>query len=166
MKKPSILNLFPNHSDAAITPIHDSELPLLGALTRRELLFVAGGASLTALAGMKSQAQSGSGRRTLGKGSGRIDVHHHFIPPQYLKDGPPSVAMSKVEEWSPAHAIEDMDRTGVAISVLSFASPYLVSWSRQWPQVCQAVQRLQCSTRSRPSSPIWIVCPRSAPYRY
>lgn len=125
MKKRSILNLFPNHSDAPIMPVDDSELPLVGALTRREFLFVAGAAPLTPLAGTKSQAKSGSGRPTVGAGSGRIDVHHHFIPPQYLKEGPRSVATSKVEDWSPAHAIEDMDRTGVAISVLSFASPYL-----------------------------------------
>src|SRR5262249_45875242 len=48
-----------------------------------------------------------------------------FIPPQYLKEGPPSVAVSKVENWSPVQAIEDMDRHEIDISVLSFSSPYL-----------------------------------------
>ena len=124
MKKRSILE-FLNRSDAAIMPIHDSKLPLVEGLTRRELLFVAGAASFSALAGKKLRAQSGTGRPIVPKNSRRIDVHHHFIPPQYLKEGPPSVAMSKVENWSPAQAIEDMDRNGVDISVLSFASPYL-----------------------------------------
>jgi 6-methylsalicylate decarboxylase len=125
MKKASILNLFPNRSDAAIMHIHDSKLPFVEGLTRRELLFVAGAVSLSALAGTKSQAQSRTGRQTARKSSRHIDVHHHFIPPQYLKEGPSSVAMSKVEDWSPARAIEDMDRNAVDTSVLSFASPYL-----------------------------------------
>lgn len=125
MKRAPILNSSLNQRDAAIRSVRGSKLPLVEGLTRRELLLVAGAASLSALAGTKSQAESRTGRPTLDKSSGRIDVHHHFIPPQYLKEGPPSVAMSKVENWSPAQAIEDMDHNGVDISILSFASPYL-----------------------------------------
>jgi 6-methylsalicylate decarboxylase len=61
--------------------------------------------------------------------TGRDQAHQcapsfHFIPPQYLKEGPPSVAAARVDNWNPARAIEDMDRRGIDISVLSFSSPY------------------------------------------
>jgi predicted TIM-barrel fold metal-dependent hydrolase len=95
------------------------------SLTRRQFLVAAGAASLSALAGTKSEAQSGVDSPVVQKAIKHIDVHHHFIPPQYLKEGPASVAMSKVDNWSPIRAVEDMDRNGIDISILSFSSPYL-----------------------------------------
>ncbi len=77
------------------------------------------------LAELSRRLNPGDSSRVDRKGLKHIDVHHHFIPPQNLKEGPPPVAMSKVKNWSPAHAIEDMDRHGIDIPVLSFSSPYL-----------------------------------------
>lgn len=125
MKETFILKSLLNSRYADIVPVHDSKLAPVEGWTRRQLLVAVGAVSLSALVGTKSEAQSEDSGWVNRKGLKRIDVHHHFIPPQYLKEGPPSVAMSKVENWSPAHAIEDMDRHGIDTSVLSFSSPYL-----------------------------------------
>jgi predicted TIM-barrel fold metal-dependent hydrolase len=60
----------------------------------------------------------------------RIDVHHHFFPPDYLE---PLEFWGKQQglgglqgvqrSWSTARAIEEMDRTGVATAVLSISTP-------------------------------------------
>ena len=61
----------------------------------------------------------------------RIDVHNHLIPPPYLAAGRPQIAAgadtdpSPVLNWNPAHAIEEMDRTGVAVAMLSMSTPGL-----------------------------------------
>jgi predicted TIM-barrel fold metal-dependent hydrolase len=56
----------------------------------------------------------------------RIDVHHHVSPPTWLEavknaklDFPPAV------HWSPQGSIEDMDRAGVATSVVSPTMPHV-----------------------------------------
>ena len=46
------------------------------------------------------------------RGRGRIDVHHHYLPP----------FLPMAREWTPALAIEDMDRAGVETSILSGTS--------------------------------------------
>jgi 6-methylsalicylate decarboxylase len=57
-----------------------------------------------------------------------IDTHHHFYPPAYLKRQmewesarkiPP---FSGVPDWTPARAIEQMDKNGISMAVLSLAS--------------------------------------------
>ena len=54
----------------------------------------------------------------------RIDVHHHVSPPTWLEairkaklDNPP------LNNWSPQKSLEDMDRAGVAASMLSPTTP-------------------------------------------
>jgi len=121
----SFLTLPLNNPDAGVVPAQDSKLAPVEGWSRRELLVAAGAVSLSVLGRTKPEAQSGDSSRVDRKALKHIDVHHHFIPPQYLKGGPPSVAMSKVDNWTPARAIEDMDRHGIDISVLSFSSPYL-----------------------------------------
>lgn len=53
----------------------------------------------------------------------RIDVHHHIIPPQYVNEAPPSGASQRGRAWTPQKSIEEMDRNGVAVSMLSFSTP-------------------------------------------
>ena len=52
----------------------------------------------------------------------RIDVHHHLFPPTYIAA---ALAM-KVEgpraDWTPARSLEEMDRAGVAVSIMSIAA--------------------------------------------
>jgi predicted TIM-barrel fold metal-dependent hydrolase len=55
----------------------------------------------------------------------RIDVHHHFIPQFHVdamtapgrRMGPPP------PKWTPALSLEDMDKSGIATSILSIAQP-------------------------------------------
>jgi predicted TIM-barrel fold metal-dependent hydrolase len=51
----------------------------------------------------------------------RIDVHHHLFPPAYRTAiGTQGAALPA---WSPAQSIEEMDKGGIATSVLSLSSP-------------------------------------------
>ncbi|PWU09796.1 MAG: amidohydrolase [Terriglobia bacterium] len=55
----------------------------------------------------------------------RIDIHHHLFPPSYsaaivAQGQPPSPA------WTPARSIEEMDKSGVALSVLSLSPPNII----------------------------------------
>jgi 6-methylsalicylate decarboxylase len=61
---------------------------------------------------------------------GAIDVHHHMYPPRYLADSQEQVAkdlgpalLSLATNWSPAAAIEKMDRAGVATAINSMTTP-------------------------------------------
>ena len=56
----------------------------------------------------------------------RIDVHHHFAPPAWVTDvaGRPLLNPANTR-WRPEHSIEDMDRGGVAASVISITNPGL-----------------------------------------
>jgi predicted TIM-barrel fold metal-dependent hydrolase len=57
-----------------------------------------------------------------------IDTHHHFYPPVYLKRQMEWEAARKippfagVPDWTPARAIEQMDKNGITTAVLSLAS--------------------------------------------
>lgn len=53
--------------------------------------------------------------------SGRIDVHHHMLPPFYmdLRRAVPNVG--NMPAWSPEKSIEDMEKNGVATAMLSLA---------------------------------------------
>ncbi|MFM9971586.1 MAG: amidohydrolase family protein [Burkholderiales bacterium] len=58
----------------------------------------------------------------------RIDVHHHVLPPFYLNERgdeirATAVGFPQLFQWTPAQSIEEMDRTGVATSVLSISTP-------------------------------------------
>jgi predicted TIM-barrel fold metal-dependent hydrolase len=79
------------------------------------------------LAGAAALATTGVARRADAAGEGapfRIDVHHHLSPPTYIaasntaKFGDPLM-----KNWTPAKSIEDMDKAGVAVSMLSVTTP-------------------------------------------
>jgi predicted TIM-barrel fold metal-dependent hydrolase len=87
--------------------------------------FLAGGAAAlglgaaTGLGGVPAFAQAPAAAKT------RIDVHHHFIPQFHVdaltqpgrRAGPPP------PKWSPELSLEDMDKSGIATSILSIAQP-------------------------------------------
>jgi predicted TIM-barrel fold metal-dependent hydrolase len=59
-------------------------------------------------------------------GHHRVDVHHHLCPPAYAE------AVNRIKplfkallDWTPEQSIEDMDRGGVATSILSMTTPGL-----------------------------------------
>jgi len=55
----------------------------------------------------------------------RIDIHHHLFPPSYTAA---IVAMGERPSpaWTPARSIEEMDKSGIAVSVLSLSPPNVV----------------------------------------
>ncbi len=58
----------------------------------------------------------------------RIDIHHHVLPPFYLEAARAQILTTAVGfphlfHWTPAQSIAEMDRTGVATSVLSISTP-------------------------------------------
>ncbi len=52
----------------------------------------------------------------------RIDVHHHLMYPGFLEDAGGRRAGSTFK-WSPEMSIEDMDKSGIAVSILSLIQP-------------------------------------------
>ena len=64
-----------------------------------------------------SAAGAAAGRAT----AGRIDVHHHFYPPAYVKAMEHEMAATGFtpRPWSPAASIEAMDKNGVATAMIS-----------------------------------------------
>jgi len=54
--------------------------------------------------------------------AGRIDVHHHFFPPDYVSAITIAGAAAS-PAWSPSRSLEEMDRSGIATSILSLSPP-------------------------------------------
>jgi predicted TIM-barrel fold metal-dependent hydrolase len=52
----------------------------------------------------------------------RIDVHHHFFPPDYVA-AITAMGAAASPAWSPARSIEEMDRSGIATCILSLSPP-------------------------------------------
>ena len=91
-------------------------------LSRRR--FLVGSAASAGL--LRAQAQKARPRA--------IDLHHHFVSPAYVKalaakEGRHMAgyttwfALDRLKDYTPARDIEDMDRDGVAASILSCTSP-------------------------------------------
>jgi predicted TIM-barrel fold metal-dependent hydrolase len=59
-----------------------------------------------------------------------IDVHHHILPPVYLAEARDRLLAqqqgylpARVESWSPQNSLKEMDRNGVATSIVSISTP-------------------------------------------
>ncbi len=56
----------------------------------------------------------------------RIDVHHHFSPPQWIAEVRSREMLQQANvDWTPARSIADMDAAGIAVSVISITNPGL-----------------------------------------
>ncbi len=54
----------------------------------------------------------------------RIDVHHHFSSPGFIKEiSSRKTGQIPLERWTPAKSVEDMDKGGVATSIVSVSEP-------------------------------------------
>ena len=55
----------------------------------------------------------------------RIDVHHHLAPPRWIADVVVGrkTGQRPLADWTPQRSIEDMDRGGVATSIVSISEP-------------------------------------------
>lgn len=91
-----------------------------GVLSRRNFLAGLGAASVAAALG--APAVHAQRARTI------IDTHHHFYPPSYLQmqkeyEGKRNIPpYPGVFDWTPARAIEQMDKNGIRTAVISLAS--------------------------------------------
>jgi len=71
----------------------------------------------------------------------RIDIHHHFAPPAWVTavKGRPLLQPANTT-WTPAKSVEDMDRGGVAASMVSITNPGLwfgdAPMTRQLARAC------------------------------
>jgi predicted TIM-barrel fold metal-dependent hydrolase len=98
-------------------------------ISRRRLLVSL--ATLSAGATLAGKLMAGFAPLFLGTQPGRIDVHHHIMPPQYLSFARERVIaaagatrdVSVLMDWTPARAIEEMDKNGVATGITSLGLP-------------------------------------------
>jgi 6-methylsalicylate decarboxylase len=93
-----------------------------GTLSRRNFMAGAAVIAATGLAGSRNAvAQTAATEKPY-----RIDVHHHLSPPTYIAA---SIAGNFGEplmrNWTPEKSLEDMDKAGVAVSMLSVTTPAL-----------------------------------------
>ena len=97
---------------------------------RRQLL--AGGiAALGAAAlGPRRAAAQAPAAPAIKRAGHRIDVHHHFLPPQYMKEEHArinfkhgAVPTEKLLSWTPQQSLDVMDENGIATAVVSVTTP-------------------------------------------
>jgi 6-methylsalicylate decarboxylase len=101
-----------------MSPPHDP------AIDRRTLL---AGAAATALGALTTTHEFTN--RALAQAAGaphRIDVHHHFSPPAWIAAVKGREMLQRANtDWTPARSIEDMDKAGVAVAIVSVTNPGL-----------------------------------------
>jgi len=56
---------------------------------------------------------------------GRVDVHHHYVPPGYIAAVGSAQLAPPILNWTPQKSLDDMDRAGVAKAMLSITTPGL-----------------------------------------
>jgi 6-methylsalicylate decarboxylase len=80
-------------------------------------LAIAGAGSILPARDLLGQA----GTAAAGAPAGRIDVHHHAVPPFYVKAMEKEILATghPLPPWTPAASIEAMDKNGVATAMLS-----------------------------------------------
>jgi 6-methylsalicylate decarboxylase len=91
-----------------------------GAPLDRRGFLAAGLAGLAAASGLGGRAAAQTAAPF------RIDVHHHLSPPAFIEAVVKAKLANKpMTDWTPARAIEDMDKAGVAVSMTSITTPAL-----------------------------------------
>jgi predicted TIM-barrel fold metal-dependent hydrolase len=55
----------------------------------------------------------------------RIDIHHHLFPPSY-RTTIMSLGQPAPPDWTPARSLEEMYKSGIAVSVLSLSPPNVI----------------------------------------
>jgi 6-methylsalicylate decarboxylase len=99
-----------------------------GSGSRRDFLAGLGTMAAGAIGVALTGASSSQAQSKLMQPKRIIDVHHHIMPPFYIhehrrdqiKVGP---GITQIFEWTPQQAIERMDASGVATSILSISTP-------------------------------------------
>jgi 6-methylsalicylate decarboxylase len=96
--------------------------PNQNAFSRRDIL--SGIAALSAVAvlpefGLAAQTGSAAAARPF-----RIDTHHHFTVPKLLAESAAKgVTQTGLQDWTPQKSLDQMDKGGVATSIISISDP-------------------------------------------
>jgi 6-methylsalicylate decarboxylase len=103
-----------------------STLSLSGVkLSRRHFMRGMTGAAAMAAVSLGQPPRAGAQTAEAAKPF-RIDVHHHLSPPTYIAaSNAGNFGDPLMKNWTPAKSIEDMDKAGVAIAMLSVTTPAL-----------------------------------------
>jgi 6-methylsalicylate decarboxylase len=102
----------------------ESPLSLSGAvLNRRNFMRGMTGAAAMAAVGVghsqRAAAQTADATKPY-----RIDVHHHLTPPTYITaSNVNNFGDAPMKNWTPEKSLEDMDKAGVAVAMLSVTTP-------------------------------------------
>jgi 6-methylsalicylate decarboxylase len=94
-------------------------------LSRRHFMRGMTGAAAVAAVGLgRPSAAAAQGAETAKPF--RIDVHHHLSPPTYIAaSNAGNFGDPLMKNWTPAKSLEDMDKAGVAVAMLSVTTPAL-----------------------------------------
>ncbi len=71
----------------------------------------------------------------------RIDVHHHILPPDYVKAAEKAgIAAKSFPEWTPQRSIEVLDSNGIATAHILFGSNF--AWTPE-PATLDLIKELE-----------------------
>ena len=93
-----------------------------GAVSRRDVLYgIAALGASAVLPEFGSAAQTGSAAAPR---PFRIDTHHHFTVPKLIAESTAKgVNQAGLQDWTPQKSIDEMDKGGVATSIISISDP-------------------------------------------
>jgi 6-methylsalicylate decarboxylase len=95
------------------------------ALSRRHFMRGMTGAAAMAAVGL-GKPQGAVAQTPVAAKPYRIDVHHHLSPPTYIAASNVSnFGDPLMKNWTPEKSLEDMDKAGVAVAMLSVTTPGL-----------------------------------------
>lgn len=98
------------------------QLTMIARVRRRE--FLAGIAAAGATALIPGASRGAQVRPAASAPPHRIDVHYHFSSPSFIAAiKARNTGQVALMNWTPAKALEDMDRDGVATSIVSTSEP-------------------------------------------
>jgi len=96
-----------------------------GCCMGRRQFLATGLAAAAALPARRAFAQAPAATPT----AKRIDVHHHFMPPQYMKEEHERINFghnlpaSALLSWTPSQSLEILDANGIATAIVSQTTP-------------------------------------------
>lgn len=96
-------------------------------LNRRQLFGATAAAAAGATLAAATTPSAAAAPQSLPRGNYRVDLHSHFLPPDYrtalIEHGHLTIGGYPTPQWSPESAIDFMDRWGIAAQALSVSDP-------------------------------------------
>src|SRR3974390_453767 len=111
--------------ETRVVPVHVQETTMTAAsicgcrIARRQFLAGSAALAMTPTLGWRANAQT-QNRPAPGH---RIDMHHHFLPPQYMKEEHErphfgqNLSAGQLLAWTPSQSLEVMDQNGIATAI-------------------------------------------------